>query len=206
MKKPSITPSRQLFILASLLFLFSAIKTTAQKPVLGLPVGHRDEISNLSFSRNGKYLLTVGDKSMKLWDVRTGKLVRTNDKRGATDYAVLSPDANKVFFVTNITDPEYLVWDIEKNTVTNSTPEAVDAGTTPAEKTFLNKFSGSEPKKEHVFFSDGSKALLFDENKDFQYWDVKNNKMLAQGNAPKALIPEVTPYFMIMVKNEFPDA
>ena len=112
-----------------LFFLVACLQLTgaaAQKPELGLPLGHRDAILHLSFSKNGKYLLTAGMESMKLWDVQTGKLIRYTDQRGAFNAATLSEDAQYAYVNDNATDPIDLVWDIENNTVTR-TGESQDA-------------------------------------------------------------------------------
>jgi len=105
----------------SLLFFLVAFmqftSATAQKTELGLPLGHRDDIIHLSFSQDGKYLLTAGWCSMKLWDVQTGKLIRYTDQRGAYNAVTLSGDAQFVYFNDSATDPVDLVWDIENKTV-----------------------------------------------------------------------------------------
>src|SRR5205085_5756014 len=41
------------------------------------PVGHRDQVFSVALSKDGKYLASASsDKSVKLWDVATGKVVR----------------------------------------------------------------------------------------------------------------------------------
>lgn len=110
---------KPLFFFLPALLTFSFSRSSAQKPELGLPIGHRDEIIHLDFSRDGRYVLTAGMSSMKLWDFNTGKLLVSNDQSGATYYAKFSPDANKVYFVQGgITDdPVYSWWDIERNMI-----------------------------------------------------------------------------------------
>ncbi|MEP7317745.1 MAG: caspase family protein, partial [Panacibacter sp.] len=63
----------QLFIL-----LFFAVHLSAQTPELIVPAGHGDQVYLTKFSADGKYLFSVGTgaKGIKIWDTKTGRLLK----------------------------------------------------------------------------------------------------------------------------------
>src|SRR5215216_2774263 len=66
----------------------------AQKPELVVQTGHNDPITSLAFSLDGKTLASgSNDDTIKLWDVATGRELRTlaGHARGVTSVA-FSPD------------------------------------------------------------------------------------------------------------------
>ena len=61
----------------SILLFFTAL-AFAQKPELGVPVGHSERIFSVAFSPDGKYAVSGSeDKSIKLWELAEGKLLKT---------------------------------------------------------------------------------------------------------------------------------
>ena len=45
--------------------------------MLGLPLGHTDDITSLQFSIDGTKLLSASsDGSLKIWDIQSGKLLK----------------------------------------------------------------------------------------------------------------------------------
>lgn len=67
-----------------LFFTVLAINTLAQQPRLMLPVGHTSYISSVAFSSSGKKVITASDdKTVKIWDAASGKLLRSIDKHSS---------------------------------------------------------------------------------------------------------------------------
>jgi WD40 repeat protein/uncharacterized caspase-like protein len=67
----------------------------AQAVELGIPAGHSGTIYNLRFSQDGETLFSAGqDESLMLWDVETGKLLKSSVKAGGAilPRAITSPD------------------------------------------------------------------------------------------------------------------
>lgn len=77
-----------------LLNFFISFGISAQTPEVVLTVGHTDQVNCLSFSHDGKYLLTGGnDMLIKLWDVSTTREIRTfSGNDGRLIAVAFSPD------------------------------------------------------------------------------------------------------------------
>ena len=61
----------------TLLLVILSIEATAQAPRLMVPIGHTNSITSCVFSKDGKFIVTGGeDKTVKIWDANTGKLLQ----------------------------------------------------------------------------------------------------------------------------------
>ncbi|PHN07831.1 WD40 domain-containing protein [Flavilitoribacter nigricans] len=100
--------------LLSLSLLLLTIAAAAQKPRLGLPNGHTDHVSGLLFSKDGALLVSSSyDKSLKLWDVHSGKLLKTSPHMSTTILGSLSAseDLRYVEYSRGWTDGRARVYD-----------------------------------------------------------------------------------------------
>ncbi|PHN07772.1 WD40 domain-containing protein [Flavilitoribacter nigricans] len=87
---------------------------TAQRPVLGLPYGHTQAVLSLDFSSDGSQLLSASsDGTLMIWDVTTGKLIKSSSKQNQAVFgAKFSPDGNYAFYAWSFTEGRAKVWDI----------------------------------------------------------------------------------------------
>ena len=78
--------------------LLTSLSLQAQDLKLGIPVGHTDVVGSAVFSPDGTKVLTRSwDKTARLWDVNSGKLIHTLEGHEAEVYsAVFSPDGSKI--------------------------------------------------------------------------------------------------------------
>jgi WD40 repeat protein len=78
-------------------------------PLLKLS-GHTDDVSQVAFSPDGKLLISASnDKTIKLWDVASGKELKTINS-GAAYYVAFSPDGK--FIVSASSDGTIRLWGV----------------------------------------------------------------------------------------------
>lgn len=72
-----ITLQIKVFILL-ILFILPCNAIASEKPEIFVQRGHTSSVNSVAFSHDGKYALSGGlDKTLKLWEVATGKEIRT---------------------------------------------------------------------------------------------------------------------------------
>lgn len=112
-----------------LLLVFGQI-AFAQELELVLPVGHQGEIHCMQLSPDEKYLATGSeDKTVKLWDVRSGLLIQTYvGHKTAVKQVAFNAESSQL--ISGATDGEVIVWDLETAKIKQLYPgasEEVDA-------------------------------------------------------------------------------
>lgn len=124
------------------------------------PVGHRDQVFSIALSKDGKWLASASsDKSVKLWDVATAKVVR--------DFP--NPDLKPVF--PDEPAPSHPGW-VHSVQFSPDGTQLVTAGTAPRGKSYLAVWSVADGKRlfgaEREFgpihamrlFPDGTKLVI----------------------------------------------
>ena len=87
---------------------------TAQRPVLGLPYGHTQAILSLDFSSDGSKLLSASaDGTLMIWDVASGKLIKSSSNQNQAVFAAkFSPNGHYITYAWSYTQGSAKVWDI----------------------------------------------------------------------------------------------
>jgi WD40 repeat protein len=99
-----------------LLLFFSTIlvgnSVWGQTARLALPVAHTGEVNSVSYSRDGKYLVSASaDHTVKIFEAGTGnELVSIHDMNAPINMAVFSPDMKQVMLCFS---GNALVYDLE---------------------------------------------------------------------------------------------
>lgn len=77
-----------------------------------IPTGHTDGINSLCFSSDGKNIVSgSSDKTLKLWDLQTGLVLKTFKGHSGSVYAIaISKDGN--FIISASQDQTIKIWDI----------------------------------------------------------------------------------------------
>jgi WD40 repeat protein len=81
------------------IFVFTFCLANAQKAELILPIGHIDKINSIAFSNDNKYILSgSSDRTAKIWEVKTGKELKTFSGHSDKITSVcFSPDNRSIF-------------------------------------------------------------------------------------------------------------
>jgi WD40 repeat protein/tetratricopeptide (TPR) repeat protein len=124
--------------------------------------GHQSTVNSVGFSPDGKRLASgSGDKTIKIWDVTTGKVLNTlkgHDWRSVIISVGFSPDGKKL--ASGSYDKTIKIWDVTTGKL-------------------LNTLKGHEGSVNSVGFSpDGKKLASGSDDKTIKIWDVTTGKVL----------------------------
>lgn len=100
-------------ILNLIIAIFITYSVYAQEAVLTGQIGHNSMITSTQFSPNGLFLASTSiDNTIKLWDIKTHRLIRTfNGHSNAVRSVVFTPDSK--FILSASLDKSVIMWDIE---------------------------------------------------------------------------------------------
>ncbi len=148
--------------LLQFIFCFTTIKLCGQEPKLVLPIGHTDKVHTAQYSPDGRNVLTASsDKSVKLWDVRTGALLLDllNENGG---YTQLSPDGSQILTI-------------------GTGCEIFETKTGNRIKSFSgnNYAYGILLFNSCNFSKDGKKIVTTSNNNNAEIWEVESERLLA---------------------------
>ncbi|OGW30722.1 MAG: hypothetical protein A2X54_05255 [Nitrospirae bacterium GWF2_44_13] len=198
--------AKKVFISLFLLVLFSKSSAAAEKPEIFVQMGHSGTVNSVVFSPDGRFALSSGsyDKTLKFWEVATGKEIRTFS--GHTDKVssvAFSPDGR--YALSGGWDKALKLWDIasgkEIRTFTGHRSWIASVAFSPDGKYALSgagggvdddhtlklwevetgkeirTFSGHTDKVSSVAFSpNGRYVLSGSSDKTLKLWDVATGK------------------------------
>jgi WD40 repeat protein len=100
---PAFTPSSDAVAHAYQGWLVQPKVTPTVNPQIELPVQrrftleHETEVHDENFSPDGKFVATVAsDRTLRLWDVQTGKIIRSIQTGDEVEKALFNPDARRI--------------------------------------------------------------------------------------------------------------
>lgn len=80
-------------LIITLILVHAGLSVGGEKAEIFVQLGHSDYVQSLAFSPDGKYLASgSGDKTIKLWDVETGREIRTMATGTGFTSVAFSPD------------------------------------------------------------------------------------------------------------------
>ena len=163
---------RKLIILTIILFtvqflapLFGQIK---QKPELVVQTGHTMQVYSMAFSPDGKTLASCSwDRTIKLWDVETGRQVKIFEDNAAPIYAVIfSPDGKTLASASD--SGKVILW----NVATGEKIETFEINSTPTSLTQDKSFSKS------IAFSPDGEFLASGSYRNIKLWNIETGKQM----------------------------
>jgi WD40 repeat protein len=128
-------------------------------PGLMAAFAHQDVVYATVFSRDGRRILTASwDKTAKLWDAASGKLLTSFAHQGSVNAAVFSPDGARI--LTASSDKTAKLWDA-------------------ASGKLLAAFAHQGPVNAAAFSPDGTYIVTAGADKTARLWEAASGKLLA---------------------------
>jgi len=149
---------KRLFLL--LLIILTVKQTEAQELQTVVQRGHNASVKAVAFTKDGKYLLTGSrDKTIKLWDIASGREIRTFFGHESTiNDLALSPDGTQ--FLSSSADKTARLWEI-------------------ATGKLLQTFKGHEDLLTAVDFNpNGKQVITAGYDNEAILWDIKSGEKL----------------------------
>jgi WD40 repeat protein len=152
------TFSVKVFISFLLFAFFLTPAIASDKPEIFVQLGHTMSVASVAFSPDGKYVLSGSwDDTLKLWNVETGREIRTfTGHRDNIKSVAFSPDGK--YALSGSEDRTLKLWDV---------------ATGKELRTFARHL---ESVKSVAFSPDGKYALSGSEDNTLKLWDVSTGK------------------------------
>ncbi len=159
-------------------FLFAVPKALAQKPELVVQTGHSFRVTPVSFSPDGKYIVTGSeDKTAKLWEVATGHEIRTFSGHTSSVNSVgFSPEGKYIVTGSGDTggDRTAKLWEV-------------------ATGQEIRTFHGHSLRLTSVGFSpDGKYIVTGSEDKTARLWEVATGKKIRTFSGHSSFVNSVS--------------
>jgi WD40 repeat protein len=158
----NIHPKMKNFVL--FFALFRLIPFYSQNMQLAIPLGHTDKVTHANFVVNDKRILTVSkDQTMKLWDVASGKLLRTlNAEIGAMKSPQISSDGLRLLAVYK---GVLKLWDLNNGKVVKEIQENM-----------LTNNYGFNPNGKLFYFGSNSETYLYSASTGMREMALENKQ------------------------------
>jgi WD40 repeat protein len=152
-------------ILSILAFILMTVAITltaqaAEKTEIKVQLGHPSDVTSVAFSPDGRYALSGSvDKTLKLWEVSSGKVVRTfSGHSNSVNSVAFSPDGK--YALSGSVDKTLKLWEVASGKV-------------------VRTFAGHSDEVNSVAFSpDGKYLLSGSSDKTLKLWEIASGKEL----------------------------
>lgn len=147
-----------LFIIHYSLFITHCI--FAQSPEIKVQIGHSGIITQVVLSPDGRLVLSAShDRTLKLWEVVTGRLIRTFEGHtGCVDAICFSPGGNYIF--SGGEDETIILWETSTGNV-------------------LKKFKGNNNKVTSLSVSSDGSLLVSSAGSEIKIWNANSAELIS---------------------------
>jgi WD40 repeat protein len=144
--------------------------------VLGPTIAHGTQhITSAVFSRDGKYLLTAGDHSARIWDGLSGALVKEMHHDTEVKSAKFSPDEKTI--LTAGGDGTVRFWNVEQNKLLSTTIRTLKPG--------------YDPDLDRAEFTPDGQRVVTGTSFTLRFWDVNTGNALDIGESLEELVRKI---------------
>lgn len=150
---------RIIFFISLLAYTGTAFAQSESEPELRVQIGHNGNINYVTFSSDRKLVLSASsDRTLKLWETATGRLVRTLEGHDAqVTAAAFSSDG--ITAVSGGEDKSVILWEVLTGKI-------------------LKKFEGSENGISSVCFSPDGKEIAASEGYNIRIWNINSGELI----------------------------
>ena len=141
-----------------LLFVFFTGHISAQAPHLIVPIGHIQGLQDITFSPDGKYVLTGStDHTAKLWGLEGHEIQTFSGHKNSVESVAFSPDGKRV--LTGSMDSTAIVWDLYGKVIQTLTGHG-------------------DPIESVAFSPDGKYVLTGGRNNKARLWSLEDGRII----------------------------
>jgi len=152
-------------VAASLFFVFFLLNSTLfpqeqvnQSVELLIQKGHSGAITSLAITQDGKQMVSGSDdKTIKLWDLETGKITHAMVDKSGIGVISITPDGKRIVFGSG--DKFIKLWDLETGKIMHTMLDTSGIGVISI-----------TPDGRRIVFGNGEKSI--------KLWDLESNKII----------------------------
>ena len=129
-------------------------------PQMIISLGHSDSVNSIAFSPDGHFVLSgSSDKTIKLWNTKTGKLIQTIESHsGLIESGALSPDGH--YILSGSYNGTIELWNLKTGVLIHS------------------MHGHTKSVKSIAFSPDGSYAISGSKDKTLKLWNIETGKLV----------------------------
>lgn len=143
--------------------------------------GHTSVIHSLAFSHNGKFLVSTSkDATMKIWDIQTGNLLRSMEKKG--NFKVLDPKTKQRVTIFDNYSPVIVraVFNKNDNEIITISNDGVIANWNLSDGNIISSIESYRMAKGSLCLSQTGKIVSLSDDESINIWDSNSKRLITK--------------------------